>query len=246
MVGEIIDRIFTYGTPAFLLVKDLLGKAAKNPEIQKVATEQLLKVAKGGRGRVDETFFIVSLITLSGVSKENKELFLDKHYEMLHPDLSGKNPDVISELRWKEKLAKGLIFLIAEDRTAVDEKPSKRFQYAREIWYAIFLDIDRLPDDNAKLKVLEQRILHFGKNHQERITLPEAIERLREIYNSCDPAVQASGQAVGNSIFFVSNLINRQYDERIQRAEERARRRKNNRLNWLNPKLFLQWFSDLR
>ncbi|HPN96609.1 MAG TPA: hypothetical protein PLK35_02475 [Candidatus Moranbacteria bacterium] len=241
MIGEAIDRIVTFGTPLYVFGKDLIEHLIKHPELQAVATEKLIGVTKKGRTRADELFFIASLITLHGVSAKNKQLFLQKHCELLHYKTEGKSPEELTELKKKEQLAKGLIFLIAEDKTAVDENKSKRFQYAREIWYAIFLGIDDLPDDTTKLQVLEERIVHFGKNHQDGMTLHEAIEKIQEIYNLCEPTIQTSAQIVGDAISSGVNLINRQYDENLLRQEEQGTR------SWrekLHPRNIWRWYID--
>jgi len=209
MSSKFIDRIVTYGTPAFLLGKDLIGKIAQHPEFQKKAAEQLIKAVKGGRTRSDELIFITSLISLVGVSAENKQLFLNKHYKLLNPALSGKTVDQIKELRQKEKLAKGLIFLIAEDTTTNNSDESKRFQYAKEVWHGIFLNINTFPDDNAKMQVLEQRILHFGKNHQEQMSLEEVVEKIRPHL----PKIDSVAKKVAESISSINNILERKDSE---------------------------------
>ena len=187
--GEKVDRAVTYG----LLIKEIFSSLIKNPTIQTKLTEELMKVAKGGRTRTDEMFFFTSLVKLENVSPQNKQLFLQKHYELLNPDFYGKTPEEILGLKKKEKLAKGLVFLIAEDKTIADPNSAKRFQYAKEIWYGIFLDIDKLPDDNTKLQILEQRILHFGKNNQESMTISEIGEKLKGWNEQLKPAEEYQG-----------------------------------------------------
>lgn len=206
MIGEVLDRLMTYGTPAFLIVKDLLGKMAKNPEAQKETTEALLKLTKGGRTRSDELVFISSLVTLTGISLKNKQLFLQKHTELLHPDLTGKSADQIKEMKAKEKLAKGIIFLIATDTTATEIDPRKRFMFSREVWYGIFLGIDSFPDDNSKLQALEQRILHFGKNHQEKATLRETAGEMNRLLGTID-------SGIASRIDCLTGKINQQWEE---------------------------------
>ncbi|MFZ2882496.1 MAG: hypothetical protein WA019_05470, partial [Candidatus Moraniibacteriota bacterium] len=165
--GEKVDRLITYG----LLAKEAISAFSsliKNPAIQTKIIEELIKVAKDGRTRADELFFFTSLINLENVSAENKKLFLKKHYELVSPDLSGKTKKEVAELKRKEELASGLVFLIAEDKTINNENPQKRFQYAKDIWYGIFWEINKERDDIKKLALLEERILHFGKNSQEK------------------------------------------------------------------------------
>lgn len=247
MIGEALDRLLTYGTPAFLIVKDLLGKMAKNPEIQKEATETLLKLTKGGRTRSDELVFISSLVTLNGVSIENKQLFLQKHAELLHPNLAGKTSQQIKKLKEKEKLAKGLIFLIATDTTAAEVDPKKRFSFAKEIWYGIFLEMDKLANDKIRLQVLEQRILHFGKNHQEKMTLAEVVEKINPFWkDKIDPLLDKVSSTVEDGVSSTTKWVNRQYEERRARAFDRDRQRREHWYHWINPKLLLEWFLDLR
>ena len=212
------------------------------PELKEEAKKILLRTTADGRTRSDELVFFASLVTLQGVSAENKKLFLQKHYELLHPKITPRtSPKKVAALRQKQKLAEGLIFLIAEDSTAQDVNLSKRFQFAKEIWHGIFLSISTLPDDDAKLQALEQRILHFGKNHRDKISLEEIIEKIRPHI----PTIDAVPNAIGNVIYSGVNYINRPIDERTMRTEERQRRRRENPLNWFNPVLWFQSFRDL-
>jgi hypothetical protein len=181
-LGETIDRIVTYSTPVILLFKEFFGKLATNPEIQKKTTEELIKVAKGGRTRGDEFIFLASFKSFKGASTKNKQLFSDKHYELLNPDLANKTDErEIKSLKKKKALAKGLIFLISEDRSCIihdprnPTQPGSMFQMAHKIWGTIFMGIRELTDDEAKLKIFEKRILYFGKNHQEGKTLKQII-----------------------------------------------------------------------
>lgn len=63
----------------------------------------------------------------------------------------------------------------------------------------------------------------------------QALPFLSQIINS-------AGAAVGSVIFEGTNYMNRQYDERIMRQEERAQLKW---YQWLNPAVFCRWFLDL-
>lgn len=213
MIGPWIGRILGFGgevaADAVIIkgVPALWGWLKKNsgnlpPEMKEEAKKLLLKISADGRGRGDELVFLVSLVTLPGVSEQNKVLFWKIHYQLTNPDFSGKTPDEIKDLRKKEKLAKGLIFLIATDPTVAEIDPKKRFLLAKEIWYSIFLGLGD-PADPAEL---EKRILQFGKNHQERMTLEEFSEKAFPILGKADSVI-ASG------IDSVSRRITSQWDK---------------------------------
>jgi hypothetical protein len=202
----------------------------KNPETQKKALEKIVEMTKGGRTRSDELLFIASLISLSGpdATLENKQLFLQKHYELCELNLIGKTPEEIKELQRKKKLAEGLIFLIAEDKTANDKK--NLFKFANQIWHGIFMGINELTDDANKMRVLEQRILHFGKNHQEKMTSQEIIEKIKPVWNEIDSAAGQLADVVGS----VSGWAKRQTRERVQRVNDRKQMTAKQRLHPAN------------
>jgi hypothetical protein len=55
-----------------------------------------------------------------------------------------------------------------------------------------------------------------------------------------------AASAIGDGIFTVTKWVDRQYDERIARAFERQRLRRERWYHWVNPFLWLEWFMDLR
>jgi len=244
MLGETFDRILTYGTPAFLFIKNLWGKVMGHSKVQETATKILTEIFPDGRTREDELAFYASLISLPAIDAVLKGLFLKKHSELLNPDLTGKNATQIAELRRKEKMAKGLVFLIAGDESISDVNCSKKdsSKLANEVWYGIFMGVKDLPDENSKLKLLEERILHFGKNNQERMSLAEAMEKIGPLWGKID----FTAGKLGDAIYSGTNWVERQYEERIARAEVRSIRRRSNRWNWLNPSLWFEQFMDLR
>lgn len=180
-IHEIIDRIISYGTPAVLLIKGLIEKLAGNPDFQAKATEEIMKVVRGGKTRTDDLLFFASLIFLSGPDaiKDNKILFYKKFYELTNPELSGKTPEEEKELLRKKDLANGFVLLLAEDTTA-DEKGVKKFIFAKQVWYGLFMGISDLPDDASKLEALEKRILLFGENHKEGNLILKEFKRFDE------------------------------------------------------------------
>lgn len=246
MIGEIFDRVLTYGTPAFLFVKEILKKTAGHTELQTEAMKKIVEITKGGRTRADELVFIASLISLTDpdATLENKQLFLQKHYELLCPDFTGKDPAEVAKLQQKEKMAKGLIFLIAEDKTICNPACVQEdlFRLANKVWCGIFLGVKDLPDENAKLQVLEKRILHFGKNNQERMSLAEVVGKINPIWDKID----STGDKLGDEIFSLAKWIDCKCDQKLARGFERNRLRKANWINWLNPYLWIQQFMDLR
>lgn len=172
------------------------------PDLQEELKKWAMKITTDGRTRTDELVFFASLTTLKNVSAENKVLFLKKHYELIHPDFSGKTPDEIKELERKEKFAKGVVFLIAADPTAGNIDPGKRFVFSKDVWYSIFMGVDAIPDNDAKLLFLEERIIHCGKNNQERITLEEMARKanptLERIGSATDGFRQSSETALAD------------------------------------------------
>lgn len=244
MLGETFDRILTYGTPAFLFIKELWGKTVGHSKVQEKAVKVLAEIFPDGRTRGDELAFYASLVSLSGIDATLKGLFLKKHGELLNPDLTGKTPTQIAKLRHKEKMAKGLVFLIAEDESTCDATCSKKnsSRLANEVWYGIFLGVKNLPDDKSKLQALEERILHFGKNNQERMPLAEVMEKIDPLWGKIDSAADKLGAVISSG----TDWVERQYEERIARAHVREIQRKANWWNWLNPRLWLEQFIDLR
>jgi hypothetical protein len=223
MFNEVLDRIVTYGTPAFLIVKDLLKKLVRNPELQAEAAKKLVEVAKGGRTRGDEMLFLASLVSFKSAAIKDKQIFLDKHYELLHPEFTGKDELEVKALKKKKALAKGMIFLISEDLSCTIPDPDKpldapMFQMAHNVWKAVFMGIRDISDDTTKLQIFEKRIMHFGKNHQEGKTLKQFM--LSGIGPTWDK-VNSVAETVGDGITSVTDWINRQYDEREDRAAQR-------------------------
>jgi len=159
------------------LMKKIFTKAT--PKVQEHLEKKVEEILKGDiRTRADEVDFFNSKTILEHVSRKNKDLFDQKHSELLLPNFSGKSPEEVTELKKKQVLAKGLIFLINEAVREDEASPKKRYAVVNQLWYEIFSELDSLPDDNAKLQLLEQRILHRGKNSQENITYSEIVETL--------------------------------------------------------------------
>ncbi len=174
IIGEVAEAAATgvFAGGVMSLIKNLMS----HPDIHEAVKEKLVEILKGGRGRGDESVFFTSLVSLTGISLDDKLLFLKKHYEMNNPDFAGKSPEETQRLKLLYDRAKGLVFLMAEDKTANEKNPNERFIFANQLWYGIFLGITKCPDENSKMDLLEERIIHFGKNNQENITLGEAAK----------------------------------------------------------------------
>jgi hypothetical protein len=175
--GELLDRLITFGTPLALLLYEGLKTITNHPKIQETIVEHSIKVLRGGRTRGDEMVFYASLLSLN-ISETIKAQFLDKHFELNNPNFTGKSKEEIRELRRKEELAKGLVFLIAEDC-----KPDKnnKFPFAEKVWYLFFLGINGCKTDQERSEFLEKRILQVGKNHQEGRTLKDVdLSKIKE------------------------------------------------------------------
>ncbi|MEI7425351.1 MAG: hypothetical protein WCK16_00300 [Candidatus Moraniibacteriota bacterium] len=178
-----------------------------SPEAKEKLDKFLLSpINSDGRTREDEMVFSVSLFTLPGVPQWIKELFIKKHDELLNPDLSGKSPDEIKKLKEWERRAKGFIFLIATDPTVKEIDESKRFVFAKKIWYGIFSEVEKLPSDDARLEKFERDILLWGKNYQEKMSKEELLEKTSAFFKEADSVI-ASG------IDLISGKINSQWDE---------------------------------
>lgn len=158
------------------LLKKLTEEVATNPEIRKTVTEKLSGFIKGGRTYDDELAFHASLnlVPKNIANAEEKALFEQVHQGMLHPDFTGKTASERIELERRRDLAKGLIFLVAHDKTA-HEEGTKRFALVSRMWKQFFSGMKNLLDNPSKIKFLEEHIMRYGENHQESTTLKEAI-----------------------------------------------------------------------
>lgn len=244
MLGEFVDRIATYGTAGYVFIKPIFEKMFKHPELTKIVTEKLANVAKGGKTRADELIFFASLVSLSGpdATRENKELFLKKHYELCSPDITGKTPAQIAELRKKEALAKGLVFLISENHTTTGV--GGKLHLANQIWYGIFMGINDRPNDATKLALLEERILHFGKNNQEKKSVGEIIEKITPYAKSTWTKIDSIADSIGDGIGKATTWIEDQYDKKQNRAAARRAKIAANNAHIINPLMWFEWFRD--
>jgi hypothetical protein len=210
------------------------GREELSPEAREKLDKFLLSpIVSDGRTREDEMVFTVSLFTLPDVDQWIKELFIQKHNELLHPNFSGKSPEQIAELKLKEKLAKGFIFLIATDPTVKEVNENKRFLFAKKIWYGIFAEIKNLPNDTDRLKKFERDILLWGKNYQEKLSKEEVLEKASELLKKTDSTL-ASG------IDLLSNKINTQWDE----IDTQRTTRKNLPWKWNVFRKMWGWWID--
>ncbi len=184
-VGEMVGTGVSVAT-FMALFKKGASFLIENKEFREAASNYAVKTLKGGRGREDELLCYASLIGVSGIDEDAKILFMDKHFEMLNPDLAGKTPAELDRLKMLRERAKGLVFLIATDNeNAKSPKKAERFILANEIWHGIFLGINNpliCPDRAAKMNLLEKRIIHYGKNEQEGTTLIEAVQPAKKLF----------------------------------------------------------------
>ncbi len=247
MLGGKIEGLVSWLTALHVFVKPLFDKFILNhPELTKKLGEKIIEISKNGRDRNDEMAFISSLSNIPNteVSDELKELFLEKHAEMLFPDFTGKAPDQIVKLKKMEKMAKGIIFLIAEDKSIEDPDPTKRHILAKEIWKMIFFRISVLPNKNAKLAALEQRIMHFGKNNQDKVTLEELIEKSTSNAKAVWIKIDSIADSIGDEIGKATTWINDQYNKKENRAIARRAKIATNKWHRINPIMWFEWFRD--
>ncbi|MFA7319241.1 MAG: hypothetical protein WC022_01455 [Parcubacteria group bacterium] len=197
-LGEMLEAGAT-GTAAagvMSLLKKLTEEVATNPEVKKAVTEKLSGFIKGGRTYDDELAFYASVSLVHGniANAGEKTLFEQVHQGMLHPDFTGKTANERIELERRRDLAKGLIFLVAHDKTVYAED-TKRFVLVNPMWKQFFSGIKNLQDNPSKIKFLEERIMRYGENHQEGTTLKEAINPVKGFVAK---ALGAGAQAAAN------------------------------------------------
>jgi len=176
----------------------LLEKVASNQKVQDKAIEKLGKVFTDGRTRQDEATFISSLFNLKDIDEGIKILFLRKHLEMMNPDFTGRSIAEIAKLREKQDRAKGLVFLI---EAAHNKKGTNAIKtaFVNSVWQGIFLGVDTLSSEAEKLSLIEDRIIHFGKNSQERMTTGEVFGRVSEFF-SANPEETAAQQRLKDAL----------------------------------------------
>lgn len=178
------------------LLKKIFTKAA--PKAQEHVENKIIKELSDTTTRTDEGRFFSTLIELPNVLGEHKDLFGQLHYEMRNPNTCGKAPEELAELRKRSKYAKGLIFLINQVYTDNGPDEKKSLAAVNKIWYGIFRELDKFPTPQAKLKILEQRILECGENNKEHDTVSDVLGALHRWDAKLKPAEEYQG--IGNNI----------------------------------------------
>ncbi len=141
----------------------------------------------------------------------------------------------------ERQIADNFVILVALS----DPDPKNGKRPGEKIIHGFIHRIDEYPTDAEKIQMIKDNVVHIGTDAETKKKVAIVQKWAIEAWKKLLPLLDSGVGKVGDGILFVTKKVDRQYEERLARSFERTRRRKANKLNWINPILWLESFIDL-